>query len=219
MSKTNIIQTYLYSKDVNVERRVRQRGTKQDRFTFYYTEKTNIGLGERLEKEEKISPNEYISYLSEADTNLHQISKVRYCFIFDKRYYEMDLYSFSDNYAIVEIELNNITEEINLPPLSFVKEVTDDDRYRNHSLAKTLSFDTEKDMIDYNWTYETGIEIPEILGSGSSFSNVFKTKDEEKAFEESHQKGRNYLVRYKKKGRYTENHQFFDVCSGAWIDD
>ena len=219
VSKTNIIQTYLYSKDVNVERRVRQRGTKQDGFTFYYTEKTNIGLGERLEKEEKISPDEYISYLSEADTNLHQISKVRYCFIFDKRYYEMDLYSFSDKYAIVEIELNNITEEINLPPLSFVKEVTDDDRYRNHSLAKTLSFETEEDIVNYDWTYETGIEIPEILGSGSSFSNVFKTKDEKKALEESHQKGRNYLVRYQKKGRYTENHQFFDVCSGSWIDD
>ena len=37
----------------NTERRVRQRGTKQDGFTFYYTEKTDIGPGERIEKEEK----------------------------------------------------------------------------------------------------------------------------------------------------------------------
>lgn len=40
--------------------------------------------------------------------------------------------------------------------------------------------------------YETGIEEPEILGSGSSFWNVISTIDEDEAFKLFH-KGRNYL--------------------------
>ena len=208
VSKTNIIQTYLYNEDNNVERRVRQRGTKQEGFTFYYTEKTDIGLGERLEKEEKITPNEYIDLLSEADTNLHQISKVRYCFIYDKKYYEMDLYSFSDDYAIVEIELNDINEEINLPPLTFIKEVTNDESFRNHSLAKTLSFNVENNtkenkVVELEWNYETGREESEILGSGSTYYDVIKTKDDQKAFKEAMDGYHNYLVRYKKKDGIT----------------
>lgn len=222
ISKTNIIQTYLYSKDKKVERRVRQRGTRQDGFNFYYTEKTDISIGERLEKEEKISPDEYISLLSEADTNLHQISKVRYCFIYDKKYYEMDLYSFSDEYAIVEIELSDINEEINLPPLTFVKEVTGDDAFMNHSLAKTLKFDvniTTTSDKEPEWIYETGKEESEILGSGSTYYNVFKTKDKEKAFKEAFDGYRNYLVRYKKKDGIIVSRQWYDGYSKSWIDD
>lgn len=223
VSKTNIIQTYLYNKDNNVERRVRQRGTKQDGFTFYYTEKTDIRLGERLEKEEKITPNEYIDLLAEADTNLHQISKVRYCFIYDKKYYEMDLYSFSDEYAIVEIELNDINEEINLPPLNFIKEVTNDKNFKNHSLAKTLSFDvennTKENKIENEWIYETGREESEILGSGSTYYDIVKTKDEQKAFKTAMDGYHNYLVRYKKKDGITIARQWYDGYSKSWIDD
>lgn len=139
VSKSNIIQTYLISKHENIERRVRQRGTKKDGFTFYYTEKKDIGLGERDEIETRITPAEYISYLAEADTNLHQISKERYCFIYRNQYFEMDLYPFSDKYAILEIELNSMDDKIELPTnLTIIKEVTHNSKYRNNSLAKSL---------------------------------------------------------------------------------
>jgi hypothetical protein len=42
--------------------------------------------------------------------------------------------------------------------------------------------------------YETGIEAPEIVGSGSSFSNVVVTTNEREAFQAYHD-GRNYLLR------------------------
>lgn len=42
--------------------------------------------------------------------------------------------------------------------------------------------------------YETGIEIPEIVGSGSSFSNVVITANEREAFQ-AYKNGRNYLLR------------------------
>ena len=138
ISKTNIVQTYLVSPE-DVERRVRQRGTKEDGFSFYYTEKKEIGVGERFEKEEKISKDIYINYLSETDSNLHQISKTRYCFIYENQYFEMDIYPFSEEYAILEIELNDINENIEYPPLTFIKEVTEDLNYRNKSLAERMS--------------------------------------------------------------------------------
>ena len=140
ISKTNIIQTYLKHYDDGVaERRVRQRGTKEDGFSFYYTEKTDVSTGVRVENERKISKDEYLDLLSEADTSLHQIVKTRYCFVYEKQYFEMDVYPFSDEYAIVEIELNDINENIKLPPLDFIKDVTDDQRYKNYELAKSLS--------------------------------------------------------------------------------
>lgn len=223
VSKTNIIQTYLKSENDKTERRVRQRGTQKDGFTFYYTEKTTIGPGERIENEHKITPNEYISLLTEADINLHQISKIRRCFVFDKKYYEMDFYPFNDEYAILEIELNDINEEINLPPLEIIKEVTNDDAYKNHSLAKTLSFGEniqykpiEKEIED--WIYETGREDSEILGSGSNYSCVERTRDKEKALELATNGYRNYLIRNKKVNGNTIR-QFYDFERKIWLDD
>lgn len=138
-SKNNIIQTYLKSKDDRTERRVRQRGSKEEGYNFYYTEKTDIGQGERLENEYKISGREYTNYLMEADIRLHQISKERYCFLYQNQYFELDIYPFSEEYAILEIELNNINEDVAFPPfIEIEKEVTDDKNYRNSSLAKNL---------------------------------------------------------------------------------
>lgn len=140
VSKTNIIQTYLRSQGLS-ERRVRQRGTPVTGYNFYYTEKSDLGHGTRTENERKISVDEYVALLAEADTALHQISKTRYCFVYDNHYFELDIYPFSEKYAILEIELNDINERFNLPPLNIVKDVTDDEKYKNHSLAKTMKLD------------------------------------------------------------------------------
>lgn len=218
ISKSNILQTYLTRKDENTERRVRQRGTKKDGFSFYYTEKTEIGSGERHEVEDKISPSEYISYISEADTSLHQIAKERYCFLYENQYFEMDLYPFSDKYAILEIELNDINEAIELPPLNIIKEVTDDVMYRNNALAKSLSFPEINVTESLPWIYETGKEVSEILGSGSTYYNVLHTKDEEKALAAATDGTRNYLIRYKMRDGAQTNRQWYDYQSKSWID-
>ena len=136
----------------------------------------------------------------------------------------MDIYSFSDEYAIVEIELNDINEKINLPPLDFIKEVTNDISFKNHSLAKTLSFNIESIIEDKKekepeWIYETGREESEILGSGSTYYNVIETKNEKKAFEEAFNGTRNYLIRYKIVDGTTQNRQWYDGNSKSWIDD
>lgn len=42
----------------------------------------------------------------------------------------------------------------------------------NFSVNIDSADDTKINKIDTKWTYKTGIESPEILGSGSSFSSV-----------------------------------------------
>ena len=44
-----------------------------------------------------------------------------------------------DEYAILEIELKDIHDDIDLPPFEIVKEVTNDKNYRNYEIAKTLT--------------------------------------------------------------------------------
>ena len=132
----NIVQTYLKSEG-NKELRVRQRGIDGSYF-YYLTEKTEINNMKRIEKEKKISQKEYIESLNKADTSLKQIVKQRVCFVYNNQYFELDLYDFSDDKAIVEIELSKETETIQIPDfLNVIREVTDDLNYRNHSLAKS----------------------------------------------------------------------------------
>lgn len=138
--KTHILQTYLKSKD-GIERRVRQRGNPTTGYNFYYTEKQEIRNGERFENEYKISYKEFINYLTQADTTLHQISKTRYCFIFENRYFEMDIYPFSQEYAILEVEVNSLDEKVKLPPVSIIREVTGDKSFNNYELSKRYAFE------------------------------------------------------------------------------
>ena len=146
VSKVDIVQTYLNTKDYRTERRVRQRGTIENGFTFFYTEKRDIESAYstaeakilRMEKEEKISQHQYLNYLLEADTCLHQIIKQRICFVYRNQFFELDLYPFDDTYALLEIETNSTDDVINLPPFAqrFMVDVTLHHQYRNSSLAK-----------------------------------------------------------------------------------
>ncbi len=134
ITKLNIIQTYLNSSD-DVERRVRQRGVNGV-YSYYYTEKRGKGLS-RIEVERKISKEEYLDYLMDADTTLHQIRKDRYCFVYKNSYMELDIYPFWNNHAIIEIELTDENQIFEIPlEFKVIKEVTEDEEFKNKSLAK-----------------------------------------------------------------------------------
>lgn len=132
----DIIQTYLVSNEAGVERRVRQRGTN-GQYTFYYTEKVEIDSKSRYEKERKISQQEYLSLLVEADTRLHTIVKRRTCFVCNDTYFELDVYPFWNDYAILEVELTKKDQEISLDlDLDIIQDVTEDKRFKNRALAE-----------------------------------------------------------------------------------
>jgi CYTH domain-containing protein len=133
--KSEIIQTYLKSND-NEEVRVRQRG---DNGNYIYTEtiKKNINDIKRIEIEKRLSKDEYLELLMNADTTKHPIRKTRYCLIYQNQYFEIDIYPFWNDKAIVEIELNNENQEFEIPKqLEVIKEVTNDKKYKNSELAK-----------------------------------------------------------------------------------
>lgn len=78
-------------------------------------------------------------------------------------------------------------DEINLGELEYISDSDELDE-------ENCDFDEEEDTdSDCRVLYETGIEEPEILGSGSTYSNVVYFPDEERAFEEFHHCGQNIM--------------------------
>ena len=133
--KIEIIQTYLNSND-DEEIRVRQRGINGN-YIYTQTIKRTISDLKRVEIEKRLSKDEYLELLMNADTTKHSIRKTRYCLIYKNQYFEIDIYPFWNDKAILEIELNNEEQEIEIPKqLKLIKEVTHDKNYKNSELAK-----------------------------------------------------------------------------------
>lgn len=131
----NIIQTYLHSEDPLIERRIRQKRLG-DGFSYYYTEKKTLDDLSRIEIEHRITEADYIHLMMEADTSLNQIRKDRHCFIYENNYFELDIYPFWKNQAIVEVELTNKDQTVIWPEeLELIREVTNEKCFKNKSLA------------------------------------------------------------------------------------
>lgn len=136
-TKVDITQTYLKSED-EVERRVRARGIDGD-YLYYLTEKRKVSNLKRIEVERKLTQDEYIKLLMDADNKLHTIHKTRYCLSENNQYFEIDIYPEWDNEAIMEIELSSEDQEIKVPDfIEIIKEVTDDESYKNYQMAKSM---------------------------------------------------------------------------------
>lgn len=132
--KVEIIQTYLKS-PTGEEVRLRQRGQGES-YIYTKTTKKQIGRGKRFEFEERLDERQYLRLLMDADVTKKQIRKTRYCLVYENQYFEIDIYPFWTDKAILEIELNSIEDKITFPKcLKIIKEVTEDKRYSNASLA------------------------------------------------------------------------------------
>ncbi|MBQ7546723.1 MAG: AAA family ATPase [Clostridia bacterium] len=133
--RIEIIQTYLIAPQGD-EVRVRQRGS-DGHYVYFQTIKRRVSDIKRVEIERRLPQNEYLRLLMDADTTRRQIRKDRYCLTYGNQYFEIDVYPFWTDKAIAEIELSSEDEEIHFPEqIKVIKEVTDDDAYKNASLAK-----------------------------------------------------------------------------------
>lgn len=132
--RVEIIQTYLNSGE-NEEVRVRQRGADGN-YVYFQTVKRKVSAVKRVEIERRLSQEEYLRLLMDADTTKQQIRKTRYCLTYENQYFEIDVYPFWNDKAIVEIELRDEDVPIAFPKeLRVIREVTDDAAYKNSSLA------------------------------------------------------------------------------------
>ena len=133
--RVEIIQTYLKAAE-GEESRVRQRGSNGS-YVYYQTIKRKVSGLKRVEIERRLTQEEYLRLLMDADTNRRQIRKNRYCLTWQSQYFEIDIYPFWDDKAIVEIELSREDTPVTFPKqLKVIREVTDDESYKNASLAR-----------------------------------------------------------------------------------
>ena len=132
----SIVQTYLKSDDPAEERRIRQRGSNGNYLYFMTRKRKTSGIG-RIEIEERLTQEEYIALMVEADPAYRPIHKERYCLSENGLYYEIDIYPEWKEKAVMEIELYSEDQEIVFPEIiDVIREVTDDPAYSNHELAR-----------------------------------------------------------------------------------
>ncbi len=133
--RVEIIQTYLKC-DEGEEVRVRQRGAEGN-YIYSQTTKRSISGLKRVEIERRLSKDEYLALLMEADTSRRQIRKTRYCLTHENQYFEIDVYPFWTDKAIAEIELCDENAPVNFPKeIKVIREVTEDENYKNAALAR-----------------------------------------------------------------------------------
>lgn len=132
--KVEIIQTYIKTGNAD-EMRIRQRGLNGN-FIYTKTIKRRVDDLTRIETEQRISKDEYLRLLLDADTTKRQIRKTRYCVMHKNQYFEIDIYPFWQDKAIMEIELRGQKQEVVIPNfVKVIKEVTDDYEYSNYNIA------------------------------------------------------------------------------------
>lgn len=132
-----IAQDYILSTSPGIESRVRSRECLNHR-SYTNTTKLRRPDGSAIEKEERISPPEYVSLLASRDPNRATVHKQRMCFVWEGQYVELDI--FRDlTLQVLEIEVPEMDTEVVLPPfVKVIKEVTGDSHYSNYALAKHI---------------------------------------------------------------------------------
>ncbi|MBR4761923.1 MAG: hypothetical protein IK086_04745, partial [Clostridia bacterium] len=108
-------------------------------YIYFQTVKRKVSDIKRVEIERRLSESEYLRLLMSADTTMRQIRKDRYCLTYGSQYFEIDVYPFWDDKAIAEIELSDEKTAVKFPEqIKVIKEVTNDESYKNAALAKNL---------------------------------------------------------------------------------
>ena len=77
------------------------------------------------------------AYLMECDVNLHSVRKTKYRFSYQSRRFEIDIYPFSREKAVLFV-YGEGAEGAQLPPeIEIIKDVTGNADYKNRQLART----------------------------------------------------------------------------------
>ncbi len=139
-NRSFIVQTYLLSQQ-GVTSRVRLR-RYHDTIRYFKTEKRRISDMSCFEDERELTKEEYLSELKAADPEKRPIEKERLLLFHDGHVFEIDIYPFWSDRAIMEVELSSEDEEYSLPgSIKVIRDVTGDRRYKNAALARALPKD------------------------------------------------------------------------------
>ena len=115
---------------------LRLRKWVEDGKAIYYKTRRRHVNGKRLEVEERLSQKVYSHLLEEAGAG-PLLRKTRYCLSYDGQYFQLDVYPFWQDQAVVKIELSEQDGEVRLPPeLTVLREVTGERAYKDAELAR-----------------------------------------------------------------------------------
>lgn len=138
--KVEILQTYLINEE-GIRIRLRKRGGN-GAYIFFKTQKKRISKLSNIEIEERLSKDQYKDLMDKEYVDRCQLSKQRYCLVYKNQYFEIDIYPFCKDKALMEIELASEDESVQLPDfIKVIKEVTGDKQYSNYTIAKMQELD------------------------------------------------------------------------------
>lgn len=133
-----IEQTYIESHREGVFGRVRRRECAGN-VIYYHTTKEDITAVTRVEIEKEIDKAEYEELLELRKKDCKTIKKERITFEYSGQLFELDIFPFWNDRALLEIELKDEEQKVFFPDfISIIKEVTRDKRYRNSALSKQV---------------------------------------------------------------------------------
>jgi len=133
--RVEILQAYLKSEIPGEMIRIRQRG--RDGHYLYYKTRKRLIDGKRIEMEERLSKNEYLELLMQADPDYRPIRKQRYCLSENGLYYNIDIYPQWQDQALMEIELYGREEKVIFPEgIEVIREVTGEEAFTNPAIAR-----------------------------------------------------------------------------------
>ena len=131
-----IEQTYL--SDPTATTRVRRR-VRGDAVSYTRTSKVRISARSCFEDERELTEAEYLAALSERDPALSTVVKTRHVFRDNGLTYEIDVYPFWAEVAVLEVELESEDQPLPIPAcLTVLAEVTEDRRFKNRGLAERI---------------------------------------------------------------------------------
>ena len=134
----DMMQTYLRDTAPDVERRVRQQRNGDD-YLYFYNEKHFAADG-RWDTEKPIPEKKYVRHLMEGDPDFHPVHKTKYRFVYNTCRYEIDVYPFCDDKAVLFCYTGSEAPEIP-EELEVLKDVTGDPMYKNKQFARTLTLE------------------------------------------------------------------------------
>ena len=132
---STIVQTYL-NPETHPHARVRAR-TENGHTVYTHTVKTPINALTRVEDEREISFETYEELCAHADSQSATIHKTRYNIPFEGFLFEIDIYPFWNDVAVMEIELPSEDQAFTMPDfVKVIREITAEKGFSNRSLAK-----------------------------------------------------------------------------------
>ena len=144
LPSSKIEQTYITSDGGdNVTERVRRR-EYDDRVVYTHTKKRRVSDMSHEEYEDEITAEEYGALLTRKCADTATLYKTRYLLSYMGQTFELDVYTFWQNIAVMELEVGKESDAVTLPPeIEVVREVTGDRRFTNAALSRSVPDESE----------------------------------------------------------------------------